>query len=38
MSLKLKEENQIVSSLESLMDDDSILGNELALLSSNFKR
>jgi hypothetical protein len=38
MSLKFKEENQVVSSFESLMDDDLIVANELDLLVSNLKR
>jgi hypothetical protein len=38
MSLKLKEENQVVSSFEILMDDDSIIADELALLAFNLKR
>ncbi len=38
MNLKLKEENQIVVSFESLMDDDSIVIGELALLPSNIRR
>jgi hypothetical protein len=38
MSLKLKEENQISPSFESLMDDDSIVNDELSLLASNIKR
>jgi hypothetical protein len=38
MSLKLKEENQIIPSFESLMEDDSIISNELSLLASNVKR
>jgi hypothetical protein len=36
-SLKLKEENQIVS-FENVMDDDSIVINELSLLISNIRR
>jgi hypothetical protein len=32
MSLKLKEENQILPLFESLMDDDSIVNDELSLL------
>jgi hypothetical protein len=35
MSSKLKEENQIVFSFESLMEEDSIIANELALLAFN---
>ncbi len=38
MGLKLKEENQIIPSFESLMEDDSIVSNELSLLASNIKR
>jgi hypothetical protein len=38
MSLKLKEENQIIPSFESLMEDDSIVSNELSLPTSNVKR
>jgi len=38
MSLKFKEENQVMFSFESLMDDDSIVANELASLASNLKR
>jgi hypothetical protein len=38
MSLKFKQENQVMSCFESLMDDDSIVANELALLASNLKR
>jgi hypothetical protein len=38
MSLKLKEENQVVDSFESLMDDDSIVIDELFLLFSNIRR
>jgi hypothetical protein len=38
MSLKLKEENQVVPSFESLMDDNSIVSYELSLLASNIKR
>jgi hypothetical protein len=35
MNLKLKEENQILPSFESLMEDDSIVFYELSLLASN---
>jgi hypothetical protein len=35
MNLKLKEENQIIPSFESLMEDDSIVFYELSLLASN---
>jgi hypothetical protein len=38
MSLKLKEENQVVPSFESLMDDNSIVSDDLSLLASNIKR
>jgi hypothetical protein len=38
MSLKLREEDQVLLSFESLMDDDSILSDELFLLASNIKR
>jgi hypothetical protein len=38
MSLKLKEENQVVPSFESLMDDDSIVIDELSLLACNIRR
>jgi hypothetical protein len=38
MSLKLKEENQIIPSFESLMEDDSIIFYELFLLASKIKR
>jgi hypothetical protein len=34
MSLKLKEENKVVPSFKSLMKDDSIIVDELALLDS----
>jgi hypothetical protein len=36
--LKLKEENQVLPSFESLMDDDFIVSDELSLLASNIKR
>jgi len=36
-SLKFKEENQIAS-FENVMDDDSIVINELSLLTSNIRR
>ncbi len=35
MSLKLKEENKIILSFESLMEDDSIISDELSLLAFN---
>jgi hypothetical protein len=38
MSLKLKEENQIIPSFESLMEDDSIVFNELYLLAFNIRK
>jgi hypothetical protein len=38
MSLKLKEENQIVLSFENLMDDDLVVIDELSLLAYNRKR
>jgi myosin-crossreactive antigen len=38
MSLKLREENQIFPLVESLMNDDSVVSDELFLLASNIKR
>jgi hypothetical protein len=38
MILKLKEENKIIPSFEILMEDDSIISNELSLLASNIRR
>jgi len=38
MSLKLKEKNQNLPSFESLMDDDSIVNDELSFLASNIKK
>jgi hypothetical protein len=38
MSLKLKEENKIIPSFESLMEDTSIIYGELSLLASNIRR
>jgi len=38
MSLKLKEENQIVLSFENLMDDDLVVIDELSLLAYNRKK
>jgi hypothetical protein len=38
MSLKLKEENKIIPSFESLMEDDSIIFGELFLLASNIRK
>ncbi len=35
MNLKLREENQVLLSFESLMDDDSVVSDELSLLASN---
>jgi sensor histidine kinase YesM len=37
MSLKLREKDQVLLSFESLMDDDSIVNDELSLLASNIK-
>jgi hypothetical protein len=37
MNLKLSEENQVLPSFESLMDDDSIINDSLFLLASNIK-
>ncbi len=37
-NLKLKEENKIILSFESLMKDDSIIFYELSLLASNIRR
>jgi hypothetical protein len=37
MSLKLKEENQVLLLVESLMDDDVIVSDELSLLASKVK-
>jgi hypothetical protein len=37
MSLKLREENQVLPSFESLMDDYSIINDELFLLASNIR-
>jgi len=36
--LKLKEENKIIPSFESLMEDTSIIYGELSLLASNIRR
>jgi hypothetical protein len=36
--LKLKEKNKIIPSFENLMEDDSIISNELFLLASNIRR
>jgi hypothetical protein len=38
MNLKFKEENTIILSFESLMEDDSIIFDELSLLAFNIKR
>jgi hypothetical protein len=38
MSLKLKEENKIIPSFESIMEGDSIISNELSLLAFNIRR
>jgi hypothetical protein len=38
MSLKFKEENQVLPSFESLIDDDSIVNDELSLQASNIRR
>jgi len=38
MSLKHREEDQVLPSFENLMDDDSIVGDELSLLASNIRR
>ncbi len=38
MILKLKEESQVLFSFESLMDDYSIINDELSLLVSNIRR
>jgi sensor histidine kinase YesM len=38
MSLKLREENQVLLSFESLMDDDSVVNAELSLLASNTRK
>ncbi len=38
MNLKLMEENQVLPSFENLMDDDSIVNDELFLLASNFRK
>jgi hypothetical protein len=38
MSLKLKEENQVFPLVESLMDDDFVVSDELFLLASNIRR
>jgi len=38
MSLKLKKENKFILSFESLMEDDSIISNELFLLAFNIRK
>jgi len=38
VNLKFKEEDQVLPSFESLMDDDSIVSDELSLLFFNIKR
>jgi hypothetical protein len=38
MSLKLKKENKIIPSFESLMEDDSIIIDDLSLLAINIKK
>jgi hypothetical protein len=38
MNLKFKEENQVLPSFESLMDDDSIVNDELSLLAFNIRK
>jgi hypothetical protein len=38
MSLKLRGKNQVLPSFESLMDDDSIISDELPLLASTIRR
>jgi hypothetical protein len=38
VNLKLREEDQVIPSFESLMDDDSIVSDELYLLDFNIKR
>jgi hypothetical protein len=37
MSLRIKEENQILLSFKTLMDDDSTIAIELALMASNIR-
>jgi hypothetical protein len=37
MTLKLRGKNQVLPSFESLMDDDSIISDELSLLASNIR-
>ncbi len=38
MSLKLKDKNKIIPSFESLMEDDSIISDELSLLAFNIRK
>jgi hypothetical protein len=38
MSLKLKEENQVLPSFKTLTDEDAIVNDELSLLVSNIRR
>jgi hypothetical protein len=38
MSLRLKQQNQVVSSFENLMNDDLVIVDELSLLASNIRR
>jgi hypothetical protein len=38
MSLKFREENQVSPSFKRIMDDDSIINDELSLLTSNIRR
>jgi hypothetical protein len=38
MSLKLREENQVLLSFENLMDDDSVVSDELSFLASNIRK
>jgi hypothetical protein len=38
MSLKLKEENEVVVSFERLMEDDSLIVDELALVDLNIRK
>ncbi len=38
MSSKLKEKNQVLPSIENLMDDDSIVSVELFVLASNIRQ
>jgi hypothetical protein len=38
MSLKLREENQVIPSYESLMNDDLVVGDKLFLLAFNIRK